>query len=58
VLLDDLESELDPARSALAESLFDGAPQVVATSSRERRDGAVRGPVWSLENGAINLVKS
>jgi len=58
VLLDDLESELDPARAALAATLFSPARQVVSTSSREAESGPFPGVRWKLENGGITRLKS
>lgn len=58
VLLDDLESELDPARTELARGLFDGAVQVVATSSRTPSGGARDGARWRLGEGALTPADS
>lgn len=57
-LLDDLESELDPARAELAASLFSGLPQVVATSSAQSSPEPPGGVRWRLDASKINPAKS
>ena len=55
VLLDDLDAELDRPRLALVRSLFDGATQTLATSSRPE---AFAGPPdearWELDRGRLS----
>jgi DNA replication and repair protein RecF len=55
VLLDDVDAELDPNRLQAAWSLFDSAPQIIATTCHEQvRYTLPEARVWPLESGILH----